>query len=258
MEVRRGTDEIARGTTLAWWRTPGQGPPLVCVHGAGVSSRQTLPVVRALAGRTESWAVDLPGFGASTAPDHAPTVTGLADALLEWVRVRGIRRPCLLGLSLGTQVVAEAAVSAPDEVGSLVLVGPTTDPRARSLPVLAARLLRDNLREGPSVAVSGVADYRDAGMRRVVRSWLASRDHRIERVLPEVTQPALVLRGGRDPLCPKPWAEEAVRLLPRGRLVTVPGQPHALTVTAPGRVADLVHDFVRGTTSRDRGDGQNE
>ncbi|WP_435112508.1 alpha/beta fold hydrolase [Nocardiopsis synnemataformans] len=252
MEARRGTDGVGR-SAMAWWHVPGQGPPVVCVHGAGVSSRQTLPVVMALAGRTPAWAVDLPGFGASTAPDHTPTVTGLADALLEWLRVRGIERPCLLGLSLGTQVVAEAAVRAPDEVGSLVLAGPTTDPGARSLPALAARLLRDNIREGLSVAVSGVADYRNAGMRRVVRSWLTSRDHRIELVLPRVTQPALVLRGSRDPLCPKPWAEEVTRLLSRGRLVTLPGQPHALTATAPGRVADLVEDFARAA-ARDRGE----
>jgi pimeloyl-ACP methyl ester carboxylesterase len=251
MEARRGTDEVGRAT-MAWWHVPGQGPPVVCVHGAGISSRQTLPVVRALEGRTSAWAVDLPGFGASTAPDHAPTVTGLADALLEWIRVRGIDRPCLLGLSLGTQVVSEAAVRAPDEVGSLVLAGPTTDPRARSLPALASRLLRDAFREDLSVVASVIADYRDAGLRRDVRSLLASRDHRIELVLPEVTQPTLVLRGGGDPLCPEPWAREVTRLLPRGRLVTLPGQPHALTAAAPDLVADLVEDFARAAV-RDRG-----
>ncbi|MFD6952093.1 alpha/beta fold hydrolase [Nocardiopsis sp. NPDC060348] len=224
---------------------PGQGPPLVCVHGAGVSSKQTLPLVEALSGRLEAWAVDLPGFGESTAPDRDPTVAGLAEALLEWLRARGIARPCLLGLSLGTQVVAEAAVRAPEEVGSVVLAGPTVDPRLRALPVLASHLVLDSIREGPAVAVSGVADYRRAGALRVVRSWLASREHRIERVLPKVGQPALVLRGSRDPLCPGHWAEEVTRLLPRGRLVTVPGQPHALTVTAPGPVARLVHDFAR-------------
>jgi pimeloyl-ACP methyl ester carboxylesterase len=246
MEPRRGTDELVHGTMVSW-RVPGQGPPMVCVHGAGVSSRQTLPLVRALSGQSEAWAVDLPGFGASTAPDRKPTVAGLADALLEWVRHRELRQPCLLGISLGTQVVAEAAVRAPDEVGSVVLVGPTVDPRARSLPALAARLMLDNFREGPSVAVSSIVDYREAGALRVVRSWLASRDHRIERVLPRVRQPALVLRGGRDPLCSKHWAEEATRLLPRGRLVTVPGQPHAITVSAPEPVAYLVHDFARET-----------
>ncbi len=244
MEPRRGTDELAHGT-MASWCVPGQGPPVICVHGAGVSSKHTLPLVEALSGRLEAWAVDLPGFGASTARDHAPTVAGLAEALLEWLRARGIARPCLLGLSLGAQVVAEAAVRAPDKVGSVVLAGPMVDPQARSLPVLAARLLLDGLREGPSVVVSGIADYRRAGALRVFRSWLASRDHRIEQVLPEIGQPALVLRGSRDPLCPGHWAEEVARLLPRGRLVTVPGRPHVLTATAPERVADLVHDFAR-------------
>nr|WP_179810176.1 alpha/beta hydrolase [Nocardiopsis sinuspersici] len=244
MEPRRGTDELVHGTMVSWC-VPGQGPPLVCVHGAGVSSKQTLPLVRALSGRMEAWAVDLPGFGESTAPDRDPTVTGLAEALLDWVRAQRLTEPCLLGVSMGAQVVVEAAVRAPDEVGSVVLAGPTVDPRLRSLPVLAARLMLDNFREGPSVVVSGVNDYRRAGALRALRSWLASRDHRIERVLPEVGRPALVLRGTKDPLCPGHWAEEVTRLLPRGRLVTVPGQPHALTAAAPGPVADLVHDFVR-------------
>lgn len=245
MELQRGTDEVTDGT-MAWWHVPGPGPPLVCVHGAGVSSRQTLPLIKALAGRSEAWAVDLPGFGVSAARDHTPTVTGLADSLLEWIRVREITKPCLVGASLGTQVVAEAAVRAPEEVASVVLAGPTTDSQARSIPVLAARLLWNTRYEGFSAVAHSLADYRDAGPRRVVRSWLASRDHRIEWVLPRLRQPALVLRGSKDVVCPQPWVEEVVRLLPRGRLVTVPGQPHALTASAPDQTAALVHDFVQG------------
>ncbi|GAB3733307.1 alpha/beta hydrolase [Nocardiopsis nanhaiensis] len=218
---------------------------MVCVHGAGVSSRQTLPLLKEAAGRREAWALDLPGFGRSTAADRRPTVPKLADALLEWLRHRRLDQPCLLGASLGTQVVAEVAVRAPDEVGSVVLVGPTVDPAARSLGRLAARLLRNNLHEGMSVVTSSFADYRDAGPRRVLRSWEQSRRHRIERVLPGIRQPALVLRGQKDAICPKAWAEEAARLLPRGRLVTVPGQPHALTSADPAQVLRLVDGFAR-------------
>lgn len=242
--MRRETDALPQGK-MASWHVPGQGPAVVCVHGAGVSSRQTLPLLEAFAGTREAWAVDLPGFGASTATEEDVSVTVLVDALLSWLHARGLTGSCLLGASLGTQVVAEAAARAPEDVGSVVLVGPTVDPQARSLLVQAGRLIHNNFYEGLSVVTSSLADYRDAGTRRVFRSWAASRNHRIERVLPKVSGPALVLRGGKDTVCPQPWAEEATRLLPHGRLVIVPGEPHALSSAAPAEVSRHVDDFLR-------------
>jgi pimeloyl-ACP methyl ester carboxylesterase len=244
MGTERTTNTVA-GASLAAWGVPGAAPPVVCVHGAGVSSRQTAPLLEAFDGRTEAWAVDLPGFGASDAGGRRWSVPDLADALVEWTRARDLASPCLLGLSLGAQVVAEAAARHPEDAGSVVLVGPTTDPEARSLPRLAARLLRNQFHEPPSVTTQSLRDYRDTGPRRTFRSWVASRDHRIEEVLPRVPQPALVVRGGKDRVCPGPWAEEVTRLLPRGRLVTVPGQPHALSWASPGRLARLVERFLR-------------
>lgn len=243
MGTERTTDTVL-GAAMAAWRVPGRTPPVVCVHGAGVSSRQMAPLLSAFDGRTEAWAVDLPGFGASGSGDRRWTVPDLADALMVWTRARGLPDPCLLGLSLGTQVAAEAAARHPDDVGSVVLVGPTTDPEARSLPRLALRLLRNNLYEPPSVVTQSLRDYRDTGPSRVARSWAASRDHRIELVLPHVPQPALVVRGSKDPVCPGPWAEDVARLLPRGRLVTVPGLPHALSWASPGRLARIVERFL--------------
>lgn len=230
---------------MASWHVSGQGPAVVCVHGAGVSSRQTLPLLEVFDGTREAWAVDLPGFGASTATEEDVSAPWLADALLSWLHAKGLTESCLLGVSLGTQVVAEAAARAPEDVGSVVLVGPTVDPQARSLPVQAGRLIYNNFFEGFSVVFSSLADYRDAGSRRVVHSWLESRNHRIERVLPKVKAPTLVLRGGKDVVCPQPWAEEATRLLPHGRLVIVPGGPHALSSAAPGEVSRHVDDFLR-------------
>ncbi|RKS06982.1 pimeloyl-ACP methyl ester carboxylesterase [Nocardiopsis sp. Huas11] len=243
MGTERTTDTVA-GAAMAAWGVPGRTPAVVCVHGAGVTSRQMAPLLSAFDGRTEAWAVDLPGFGSSDAGGRRWTVPDLADALVEWTRERGLTDPCLLGLSLGTQVVAEAAARHSQDVGSVVLVGPTTDPEARSMPRLALRLLWNNLYEPPSVVTQSLRDYRETGPGRAARSWTASRDHRIELVLPDVPQPALVVRGSKDRVCPGPWAEDAARLLPRGRLVTVPGQPHALSWASPGRLARLVERFL--------------
>jgi pimeloyl-ACP methyl ester carboxylesterase len=73
-----------------------------------------------------------------------------------------------------------------------------------------------------------LADYRDAGPRRVWATYrLALRD-RIEDKLPRIVVPALVLRGARDLIVPQRWAETVAGLLPAGELVVTPSGAHRL------------------------------
>lgn len=54
---------------------------------------------------------------------------------------------------------------------------------------------------------------------------------------------ALVARGERDGFVSQRWCEEAA-LLPRGRLVVVPGEPHAVHYTAPATLAQEVEHHL--------------
>jgi pimeloyl-ACP methyl ester carboxylesterase len=67
---------------------------------------------------------------------------------------------------------------------------------------------------------------------------------RVEDKLPHVVAPALVVRGGKDTLVPQAWAEEVVRLLPRGRLLVMPGLPHMIPFKEPRRLAAAVGEFL--------------
>jgi pimeloyl-ACP methyl ester carboxylesterase len=64
--------------TLAYDRS-GSGPPLLLLHGLGMSRAAWRPVLPLLAREREVIAVDLPGFGAS--PPGPRTVEGLAAAV---------------------------------------------------------------------------------------------------------------------------------------------------------------------------------
>ncbi len=66
----------------------------------------------------------------------------------------------------------------------------------------------------------------------------------IEKKLPRMRQPTLVVRGGRDPLVSQPWAEEAAALLPAGALAVVPGAGHAVNYNSPAQLAEVVTAFV--------------
>lgn len=147
--------------------------------------------------------------------------------------------------SLGCQIAAELAVRRPELVEALVLVGPTVDPRARSLVRNFARLVVDAWYEPPSLTAIVIRDYLTAPLTtpRQARHALA---HRVEELLPRVEQPAVVVRGAHDPLCPDEWGRQAAALLPRGRLVTIAGAGHAAHWSHPREVADVVRR-LRGT-----------
>jgi pimeloyl-ACP methyl ester carboxylesterase len=69
-------------------------------------------------------------------------------------------------------------------------------------------------------------------------------DDRIDARLPPITQPTVVVRGENDGFVGQGWAETAAALLPRSRLVVVPGEPHAVHYTRPDLVAGIVDQFL--------------
>jgi len=232
----------------------GDGPPVVLVHGYGVSGRYMLPLAGALAGSCSVYVPDLPGHGRSD-PPHGPLgIAELARALGDWLDVVGLERPVLLGSSMGCQVVTELAVRRPERAGPLVLVGPTIDPSRRSARRQIFGALRDSAHEPvPLVALAGRewAGGSLGQLRVLARSVL---EDRIEERLPAIEQPAVVVHGEKDGVISPEWAQRAAALLPHGRLVVVPGEPHAVPYTRPGVLVEIVEGLL--AEEREQGGGE--
>jgi pimeloyl-ACP methyl ester carboxylesterase len=223
-------------------------PVLVLVHGMGVSSNYFLPTAGRLADHCTVYAPDLPGFGLSAPLGERVTVRRLACALEAWLDGAGIDVPdALVANSFGCQVVADLAARHPERVARLVLTGPTVDRQARSLGRQAARLALDAVREPLGLLAVETIDY----VRHIRKSGVAGlvemvRDP-IERHLPHVLAPTLVVRGARDPIVPRSWAQEVAATLPRGRLVEIAGAAHAVNYNAPDALAQLTVDFLHSS-----------
>ena len=102
----------------------GDGPPLVLVHGSGMSASTWAPLMSYLKTR-RLIAVDLPGFGLSDAFDYSgralrshavAQLTSLLDAL-------GFEQAPIVGTSLGSMWALCLALEAPDRVATVASLG---------------------------------------------------------------------------------------------------------------------------------------
>jgi 2-hydroxy-6-oxonona-2,4-dienedioate hydrolase len=238
----------------SWWRIggwavhgweAGDGPPLVLVHGLGVSGRYLLPAARALAGRFRVVVPDLPGSGLSTRPPRPLRLHELSEVLDRLADAIGFGQATFLANSYGCQVVTNLAAAHADRVERLVLVGPTVDDSARDPVRQVARLLLDGLHEPRRLIAIVASDYARAGPVTIATGAAEALRHRIEVDARRVSVPAIVVRGSRDPLVPQAWAERLAKAFPAGELHVVAGAPHAAHFTHPDALASIVSAGTR-------------
>jgi pimeloyl-ACP methyl ester carboxylesterase len=225
-------------------------PVLRLVPGLGLDAAAWRPTVRSLplAWRHDLDVALLPGYGerASRRTDLRPAA--LAELLLDrWCPPDAT--VVLAGHSASCQVVAAAARRRPDRVAGLVLVGPPTDPRARSWPTLARRWLATARHERLGEVPTLVRQYTRTGLGTMARAMDAARRDDVRESVRGSRCPVLVLRGSHDRICPPDWAAElaeATRRPPDDRVsrsVTVRGG-HMIPLTHGQLVARELERFA--------------
>ena len=231
-------------------RAPAAPMPVVLVHGLAVSHRYLMPTARALSGAHPVYVPDLPGFGLSGKPRAVYGVAEHARHLAAWLGGVGLPAACLLGTSFGCEVAAALAAEYPHLAAALVLVGPTSDPAARTRRAQIGRWLRDVVREDKRQAPILLRDAWDAGPRRVATTLGHSVRNAVERALRSVEAPTLLLRGSRDLIAPPGWLAEAARVTRNSMLGEIPGAAHNAITTAGPQVAATVRQFLAGIPRR--------
>lgn len=260
--LRRRTAALP-GHTLAYVELPGEGVPLVLLHGVGSSIDTWGDVPQRLAehGRAVV-AVDLLGHGGSDTGNgdfslgaHASAVRDLLDHLGHRGRVH------LVGHSLGGGVALQLAYQFPDRVESMTLIssgGLGSDVgvplRAASLPgselvlrlasservvSLARRSTRwlQRLSIDAEVlsphALEKLEVLRDERRRRAFLSTVRSvvgpdgqRVSALQKMGGLDPERVLIVWGDRDPMLPIEHGRAAAAMLPGSRFVVVPGAAH--------------------------------
>ena len=228
-------------------RTDVSRTPIVAVPGLGLSAEFCNRTLARLSG--PSAVVLLPGFGLPAGRDAPRSPAELAKLLLARLDDLGYGRAILSGHSASCQIIVQAAAQAPGRVEALILVGPTTDPLARDWPSLLARWLRTAVWERPGQVPLLLRDYWRTGIGGMVRGIDAAREDRIDHVLTTVEAPVLIVRGPRDHIAPRRWADILAAASPHGRAETLSAGAHMLPFTYPDALAACINAFLTASVS---------
>lgn len=154
----------------------------------------------------------------------------------------------LIGLSVGTQVATVAAAApdqqqAPSQVRQLMLISPTVDPQARTMPRLVGRWLAGGRLERPGLTLEQIPDWRRAGLRRVSQVVRSALTVRIEDLLPSFSARLTVVHAENDVMTSHSYAAE-LAVDHGGELLVVPNATHSWPYADTDRFADTVQRLL--------------
>ena len=104
-----------------FYRSFGEGPPLIIIHGLYGASDNWLSIGKKLADEYEVYLVDQRNHGRSP---HAAvhTYDAMRDDLIEFMDRLGLTKATLIGHSMGGKTAMHLAVSNPDRVNALIVL----------------------------------------------------------------------------------------------------------------------------------------
>lgn len=247
----------------------GAGPPLILLHAASSSARVDFAAqIPGLASAFRVYLPDARGHGTTRwDPAGGFRAESLVDDLEAFVDGLGLITFHLLGFSMGALTGLTFAVRHPERVRTLVLGGISTErePRASVVRRLLdpARIERDDPAWAAKLAnrhdpVQGRGAWRQ--LLPAIAADVATQPLLSPGQLRDVTAPALVACGDRDPFVPVDQAVRLVRQLGNGRLLVAPDCGHELMSERPGLLNEALAGFYRSTEAiaRERAERQPE
>ncbi len=260
----------------------GKGPPLVLLPGGpGLDHAYFHPYLSSLSDERTVVYLDPRGCGRSRpAADGAYSLDAQADDLEAVRRALGAERIDLLGHGAGQAVALVYAVSRPDRVGRIVVVGAALEPpdlladpglqraltpamRERLDAARGDRYLSEDgkLREGLRIVTPSLfhrltdkAFHREfaarfapsADVRDSIRAELqAGGAGRVARLYARVKRPLLLVNGGHDPTAPIEGAETAAAAARGARLVVLSESGAFPFAEQPVDFVRAVREFLR-------------
>lgn len=271
----REASSFVRASGLTWHvQRIGEGPVLLLVHGMGATTHSWRDLAPVLARRFTVVAADLPGHGFTSRPSiRRLSVEGMAGDLAGLIDTLGLQPDIAVGHSAGAAILCRMTLDAriaPKGIVSLNgalqafrgLAGHIFSPLAKFLAwsPAAAHLLVATMSGRSSVErlldeTGSRIDERGIRLyHRVVQSpshvgsalgmMAGWRLEELERDLPRLAVPLLLVAGGKDRSIPPASAHRVRAAVPRATVDERPGLGHLLHEEKPEIAAGIIEAFA--------------
>ena len=254
---------------LRVWEWSGDGPDTLLLHGIGNYGRYWDAVADAVAGRLRLVAPDARGHGESAKPEDGYAPSDFVRDAVAVMDACAMRRPVVVGHSMGGFHATALTVTHPDRVRALVLVdvGPRVESeggsRARRLSLGRPDRFEDEaaalayLHETSPGYEASVYENRlrwafersakdlvwRSSKAALAKIFDAGRDGVWDQ-LRDITCPVLIVRGTRSSSFSEATAQKMRSVLPHAELIEMDAG-HNVALDRPRELADAVVRFVR-------------
>jgi pimeloyl-ACP methyl ester carboxylesterase len=273
------TREIVLHGHRVCYRTAGEGPVIMLIHGITGTSDTWREVLPMLVDDYTVVAPDLLGHGESAKPRGDYSLGAFAAGIRDLLIALGHDRATVVGHSLGGGVAMQFAYQFPERCERLVLVssgglGREVHPIMRAAAIPGSEIVLPVITSSPVLSVGsavgsvlarfglepandvgeiarGYASLGDARARRAflhtLRGVIDPFGQRVsarDRLYLASEMPSLIVWGERDPVIPIEHGRDAHAMMPGSRLEIVAGAGHFPHLDSPRRVATALRKLI--------------
>ena len=240
----------------------GKGRDLLFLHGAGGHMADD-PLIVALARKYRVVAPLLPGYGRSTGEDGLRDMLDVTLHSLDVLAALKLKKPIVVGHSMGGMIAAEMAAVARTEIDRLCLLAPAglwldahpiTDIFSK-LPYELPGLLFHDVETGRKLMTAGGGNMEDPEFLKQFLVMNARRlgmagkmlfpipDRGLAQRLYRITARTLIVWGREDVLIPPVYGEAFRKAIAKAKLVRIARAGHAVGQEKPAAVVKAIADF---------------
>lgn len=239
-----------------YYQKIGSGTNLIMLHGWKQDVSSFWPVVDLLKDNFTLWLIDLPGFGRSENPKYDFTISDYAEIIKQFIDKLEIKRPVLLGHSVGGRIAVKLAAKYPSLLNKLILessagIKPQQDNFKLVFYVLAKVLKHSlpnifNLKEKIRTKFYNAleSDYLTAGSLKGTLAKILKED--LTDDLPKIKTDTLLIWGEKDPTDEASLnnGKKMYQQIEKSTIIVLENTGHFPHLEDPERFVHYVKDFA--------------
>lgn len=226
---------------------------LIFIHGAGGSHLKWAPLMEHSINGFTHIALDLMGHGASPG-SPAAEVEAYARSVHEFLAASSFPRPWILaGHSMGGSIALQTALTYPESVDGLVLIG--SGARMPVNPTMLEQLAQGTFDTGflkvaygrdfaPELLAAELRGLSQVPQPQLHADFTACDNYDVAAQLDRIKIPVLILVGDQDKMTPLKNSQYLQDNIPGSMLQIVPAAGHHLMMEKPAETITAIGDFL--------------